>query len=1049
MEYGNYMVTKRKALSSVRGRPKATSRNGPVSKSLREDTKQALVSIICNYAGSYHPILNGYRPSLPHPTMKNGLNGLTRGGNGILTAHKESLLHYMKRHGKVKQESAMPTKKPKKRVSFGPSTVKIFSEMDYFSGEKAMLLEIARGQRIRDIKKSLRNNQKKGDSGPTVNGKRSSFQQARMQIKGQLPLKRKRRPVKKATSLQTPNHEVHNSSFVEKKKDAKQIGEEERKSSDKTHPTEQHLMPRYDKDDTRDAVSGKEVKTTKKLEEINGDGKDASKENMLAASESMSPYVKLRKLYAQCCDKVQEETAATTAKVCDPSVDSEEEVPRSHVGRPKGKKGKRFTVPRELRRLWIDFRETSASDERKGSSRDCARVCTNGLYSPLRVPAQRKDCLRQEQDNECDNSWTESRKRRHEDVRPCKESSSLPKKLCTSSNKSCTESLKTDFKECQYKNSIENKNCTALKTDLRECKDPKAKTPSFTKKKLQIPTSNSRNAESDVPQLVLRSSVRKLRPKPAQLRYKMCSRPLKPKSKPGKKRNAGRSGSSERKAEASKSSGDPSLGVALKRKVPKTSKLCTKAKRVKYKESLKEKMALKEKEVVNKGKKAVKENEAVKRTEVAKKEKEVMNKAKEVAKNKEVKKEKEVVNKGKKAVKENKVVKENEAVKRTEVAMKEKEVLKKAKEVAKKKKVESEKEVMKNKEVAKKEKEVMKNKEVKKEKEVVNKGKKAVKENEAVKRTEVAKKEKEVMKKAKEVESEKEVMKKKEKEVVKEKKVTKKEKEAVKEKEVTKKKKKVRKRKKKVAKEKKDVYKEKKEVAKEKKEVAKKEKEVAKKEKEVKKEKSAMKNEKEVVKKDKEVAKKEKEVAKEKKVAEDEKCVAKTTETKPNALMDAKMSVKKSPMKNPTPVKKSGEKNLKEVKNCVKKPAKKSPIQVKKCDTKPVKKNPKQVKKCVKKAPKKSPKQVKKCVKKPAKKSPKKVRKSQITVTRDKAKVEKILKAYVLAYKQGKKNLLYKLLKNGLHTKNNKKLLKNGLLLKDRTLLEKSLLSKGKKLPKK
>ncbi|XP_068205039.1 axoneme-associated protein mst101(2)-like isoform X2 [Palaemon carinicauda] len=985
MEYGNYMVTKRKALSSVRGRPKATSRNGPVSKSLREDTKQALVSIICNYAGSYHPILNGYRPSLPHPTMKNGLNGLTRGGNGILTAHKESLLHYMKRHGKVKQESAMPTKKPKKRVSFGPSTVKIFSEMDYFSGEKAMLLEIARGQRIRDIKKSLRNNQKKGDSGPTVNGKRSSFQQARMQIKGQLPLKRKRRPVKKATSLQTPNHEVHNSSFVEKKKDAKQIGEEERKSSDKTHPTEQHLMPRYDKDDTRDAVSGKEVKTTKKLEEINGDGKDASKENMLAASESMSPYVKLRKLYAQCCDKVQEETAATTAKVCDPSVDSEEEVPRSHVGRPKGKKGKRFTVPRELRRLWIDFRETSASDERKGSSRDCARVCTNGLYSPLRVPAQRKDCLRQEQDNECDNSWTESRKRRHEDVRPCKESSSLPKKLCTSSNKSCTESLKTDFKECQYKNSIENKNCTALKTDLRECKDPKAKTPSFTKKKLQIPTSNSRNAESDVPQLVLRSSVRKLRPKPAQLRYKMCSRPLKPKSKPGKKRNAGRSGSSERKAEASKSSGDPSLGVALKRKVPKTSKLCTKAKRVKYKESLKEKMALKEKEVVNKGKKAVKENEAVKRTEVAKKEKEVMNKAKEVAKNKEVKKEKEV----------------------------------------------------------------MKNKEVKKEKEVVNKGKKAVKENEAVKRTEVAKKEKEVMKKAKEVESEKEVMKKKEKEVVKEKKVTKKEKEAVKEKEVTKKKKKVRKRKKKVAKEKKDVYKEKKEVAKEKKEVAKKEKEVAKKEKEVKKEKSAMKNEKEVVKKDKEVAKKEKEVAKEKKVAEDEKCVAKTTETKPNALMDAKMSVKKSPMKNPTPVKKSGEKNLKEVKNCVKKPAKKSPIQVKKCDTKPVKKNPKQVKKCVKKAPKKSPKQVKKCVKKPAKKSPKKVRKSQITVTRDKAKVEKILKAYVLAYKQGKKNLLYKLLKNGLHTKNNKKLLKNGLLLKDRTLLEKSLLSKGKKLPKK
>lgn len=592
-DFGNLMVTKRKALSSVRGRPR-TVKNGPVTKSLGEDAKAALVSIICNYTGGY--LFNGYHHSLKHPAMKNGLNGVTQGSNGISIAHKESLLDYVKKHGKVKNEPASPVKKVKKRVSFGPSTVKIFSELDYFSGEKAMLQEIARKQRIRDIKKSLRNNHKKDNNAVVVTGRRSSFRHARTQIRKQSPTKSKKTALKKPLSLHKPNHVVNNVSDKDKKEEATGSGKDDGTSNER----DQREQKRHQHPDT--------PKTK------NSDGKDSHQDSKAPNTSKNSCQERSdnapQKTPAQGSGKPLNDSTTSVNKACN--------ILKNSVVMVRLQKVTASQLNDACKAL-ADF-PSKATVERKEAASQLPREATAVLSKVYEIPACASDHGIKRTRGRPRKEFRQERVRKYSSRgRPRKGSVPEVMKVCTSLNEGSGVCAKTDSKECP------SRPCLS-----RVCKEPKDKAPSAAKEDGKTSDKASKSPK-DASQLEIRSSVRKLHPKSASLGKRVSSKPsdlckkipgkkISPKAskhcqkKAGtssissKEKATGEKGNAGKAAQASKNPGNAGgttqplkkssesfQKADRKRKAPKTTKPGAKAKRAKYKEKPQQKTLQKKK----------------------------------------------------------------------------------------------------------------------------------------------------------------------------------------------------------------------------------------------------------------------------------------------------------------------------------------------------------------------------------------------------------------------------------------------------------------------
>ncbi|KAK7081152.1 hypothetical protein SK128_006548 [Halocaridina rubra] len=198
-EYRSLTVTKRKALSSAR-RCREGMLTNDLHKNWEEDAKTSIASIIKKYTSSL--LINGYRTHPPLPSAfvtslkKNGVNGIKHFvGTECYTDTIFKYLEYQAKNSKTKVKlknignelralNAKTTnndKKVKKRVSFGPSTVKVFGESDYYEGEKEFIKRELALLKPRNLKKALRDREKKSEV--AVTGRRPSFQVAKSHLR--------------------------------------------------------------------------------------------------------------------------------------------------------------------------------------------------------------------------------------------------------------------------------------------------------------------------------------------------------------------------------------------------------------------------------------------------------------------------------------------------------------------------------------------------------------------------------------------------------------------------------------------------------------------------------------------------------------------------------------------------------------------------------------------------------------------------------------------------------------------------------------------------
>ncbi|XP_064091131.1 triadin-like isoform X2 [Macrobrachium nipponense] len=513
--------------------------------------------------------------------MKNGLNGATKGSNGISLAHKGSLLDYVKTNGKVKNEPVSPVKKIKKRVSFGPSTVKIFSELDYFSGEKAMLQEIARKQRIRDIKKSLRNNHKKDDNVVTVKGRRSSFCQAKTQIRQQSPIKNKKTTLKKPLNLHSPNHVENNVSEKDKKEQTStKSGKDDGKSNEKNqrdqtvHLTEQSEIPKKHQDGTKDKAKHSDTSKSQ-----SSDGRDSHQESGTLSVSGNSFQDRrddaTQKMPAQGSDKPLNDSTTSTNKVCNSYKTSLVMVRLQKVT---------MSQCNDACKVLADL-PSKAIVERKEEAPQLPSTLSTAEEAP-QLPSTPSTVLSKKRTRGRPRKEFRQERVRKYSSRGRPRKGSVPElKFCTSLNESSSVCLKTEVKQCP------SRPCLS-----RLCKEDKDKTQSAAEENCKTSDMTSKNPK-DVSQLAPKSSVNKIHSKSTSLGKRVSSKPSDPCKKiPGKKISPKTSKHCQKKAatssKSSKKNDTKDKGNARKttqkadrkRKAPETAKLGVKAKKAKYKE---------------------------------------------------------------------------------------------------------------------------------------------------------------------------------------------------------------------------------------------------------------------------------------------------------------------------------------------------------------------------------------------------------------------------------------------------------------------------------